>query len=127
MTIFARGSFRQEFPHEIKRRAESDKIRAKYPHRIPIILEQAHATDFPLKNNMKRKFLVPGELTVGQFLYTVRRRLELPASIAIFLFTYTGERSKMHPTAQLLAQVDAEHRDADGFLYMVYAGESTFG
>ena len=128
MTIYAQGSFKHENPNALKRRAESDKIRTKYPDRIPIILEQAASTDFPLSDNMRRKFLVPGELTVGQFLYTVRKRLQLASSVSVFLSTTTAERTVMHPTARLLGQVDAENRDAeDGFLYMVYCGENTFG
>ncbi len=127
MTIFAQGSFKRENANNVKRRAESDRIRIKYPDRLPIILEQAASKDFPLSDNMKRKFLVPGELTVGQFLYTVRKRLDLDASTAVFLSTHKGDRAIMHPTARLLAQVDAENRDEDGFLYMVYCGENTFG
>ena len=127
MSIYESGSFKREFPQEIVRKAESDKIRSKFPSRIPIILEQARATDFPLNDNMRRKFLVPGELTVGQFLYTVRKRLQLPSSVSVFLATQRDDKTIMHPTARLLAQVDAETRDPDGFLYMTYTGENTFG
>ena len=128
MTIYEQGSFKRENPNALKRRAESDKIRTKYPDRLPIILEQASSKDFPLSNDMKRKFLVPGELTVGQFLYTVRKRLKLNAATAVFLSTSKGKRTVMHPTSRLLGQIDDEYRnDEDGFLYMVYCGENTFG
>jgi GABA(A) receptor-associated protein len=31
------------------------------------------------------------------------------------------------PTAALMSQVYKEHKDEDGFLYVTYSGESTFG
>lgn len=34
----------------------------------------------------KKKYLVPSDLTCGQFVYVIRKRLKLPAEKAIFLF-----------------------------------------
>ena len=33
----------------------------------------------------KNKYLVPADLTCGQFIYTIRKRLQMPAEKAIFL------------------------------------------
>ena len=67
-----------------KRVAEAKRIRAKYDDRIPVICERANKTDIP--DIDKKKYLVPSDLTVGQFVYVIRKRIELPPEKAIFLF-----------------------------------------
>lgn len=41
------------------------------------------------------------------------------------LFVFVG--SVLPPTGALLKEVYAQHVDRDGFLYVQYSGESTFG
>ena len=71
----------------------------------------------------KKKYLVPSDLTVGQFMFVIRKRLKLPPEQAIFLFV----NGTIPPTAALMNQIYDEHRDVDGFLYITYSGENTFG
>ena len=66
------------------RSAESAKIRAKYPERIPVIVQRAAKSQIP--DIDKRKFLVPADLTVAQFMWIIRKRVQLPPEKAIFLF-----------------------------------------
>ncbi|KAJ4833723.1 Autophagy- protein 8f [Turnera subulata] len=68
----------------ILRRAEAARIREKYPDRIPVIVEKAERSDIP--NIDKKKYLVPADLTVGQFVYVIRKRIKLSAEKAIFIF-----------------------------------------
>lgn len=124
MPTYSAGSYKQEVDAE-KRAMESQRIRAKYPGRLPIILEQARNCTLSVQDQMKRKFLVPGELTMGQFMYVVRRRLKLPSEKAVFM--YTNKNNTLCPSSQLMAEVDAHYKDDDGFLYLVYSGETTFG
>nr|QAR18130.1 ATG8f3 [Nicotiana benthamiana] len=79
----AKSSFKQEHNLE-KRRAEASRIREKYPDRIPVIVEKAEKSDIP--NIDKKKYLVPADLTVGQFVYVIRKRIKLSAEKAIFIF-----------------------------------------
>ncbi|KAK4755076.1 hypothetical protein SAY87_008833 [Trapa incisa] len=78
-----RNSFKLVHPLE-KRQVESARIREKYPDRIPIIVEKAERSDIP--DIDKKKFLVPRDLNVGQFVYVVRKRINLSAEKAIFVF-----------------------------------------
>ncbi|XP_041991379.1 autophagy-related protein 8C-like [Salvia splendens] len=116
----AKGSFKLEHPLE-KRQAESARIREKYPDRIPVIVEKAERSDVP--DIDKKKYLVPADLTVGQFVYVVRKRIKLSAERAIFIFV----KDVLPPTASLLSAIYDEYKDEDGFLYMTYSGENTFG
>jgi GABA(A) receptor-associated protein len=112
--------FTEERPFEV-RVAEASKIRAKYPDRIPVICERADRSDIPEID--KKKYLVPVDLTVGQFVYVIRNRIKLPPEQAVFVFI----NDVMPPTASLMSAIYEEQKSADGFLYITYSGENTFG
>ncbi|KAB5569054.1 hypothetical protein DKX38_002847 [Salix brachista] len=125
-----KSSFKQEHDFE-KRRAEAARIREKYPDRIPVaglalilygfdmkivgfvdnvIVEKAERSDIP--NIDKKKYLVPADLTVGQFVYVIRKRIKLSAEKAIFIFV-----DNVLPPTDSLAPVVGQCRylgDAEG-------------
>ena len=72
----------------------------------------------------KNKYLVPDDLTIGQLVYVIRRRIKISHEKAIFIFV---NGKVLPPTASLMANVYAEHKNEDGFLYATYSGENTFG
>ncbi|EJT98548.1 light chain 3 [Dacryopinax primogenitus] len=114
------SKFKDEHPFE-KRKAEAERIRQKYPDRIPVICEKEDRSDVPTID--KKKYLVPSDLTVGQFVYVIRKRIKLAPEKAIFIFV-----NDMNPaTSQLMSAVYEEHKDEDNFLYVTYSGENTFG
>ncbi|KAE8965225.1 hypothetical protein PR001_g28797 [Phytophthora rubi] len=94
------GSFKKEHPFE-KRQAESQRIRFKYSDRIPVICEKADRSDIP--DIDKKKYLVPADLTVGQFVYVIRK------------------------LSALMSNIYKKQKDSDGFLYVTNSGENTFG
>lgn len=104
-----------------KRKSEAERIRAKYPDRVPVICEKADRSDIP--DIDKKKYLVPADLTVGQFHYVIRKRIKLAPEKALFLFC----SNSIPPNAALMSTVYEEQKDEDGFLYIQYSGESTFG
>jgi GABA(A) receptor-associated protein len=104
-----------------KRKEEANRIRLKYVDRIPVISERAEKTDIP--DIDKKKYLVPHDLSLGQFVFVIRKRIKLPADQALFIFI----NNTMPPAAALMSQVYKDHADSDGFLYLTYSGESTFG
>ena len=57
---------------------------ARYPDRIPVICEKEPRSDIPPVD--KRKYLIPMDLTVGQFVYVIRKRISIPPEKAIFIF-----------------------------------------
>ncbi|CAL9052376.1 unnamed protein product [Musa banksii] len=116
----AKSYFKLEHPLE-RRQAEAARIREKYPDRIPVIVEKAERSDIP--DIDKKKYLVPADLTVGQFVYVVRKRIKLSAEKAIFIFV----KNSLPPTAAMMSAIYEENKDEDGFLYMTYSGENTFG
>nr|AAR88761.1 microtubule-associated protein [Hevea brasiliensis] len=109
----SKSYFKQE--HDLdKRRAEAARIREKYPDRIPVIVEKAERSDIP--NIDKKKYLVPADLTVGQFVYVIRKRIKLSAEKAIFIFV----DNVLPSTGAIMSAIYEEKKDEDGFLYVTY-------
>jgi GABA(A) receptor-associated protein len=104
------------------RRLESNRIKEKYPDRVPIICERGFGADIPILD--RKKYLVPGDLNIANFLYIIRKRMELSPDKALFLFC---NDSCLLPTSSNISLAYEEHKDDDGFLYITYNGESTFG
>jgi GABA(A) receptor-associated protein len=113
-------SFRQDHDFE-KRKAEALRIREKYSDRVPVIVEKSEKSDIP--NIDKKKYLVPADLTVGQFVYVIRKRIQLSAEKAIFIFV----DNVLPPTGAMMSTIYDENKEEDGFLYVTYSGENTFG
>lgn len=104
-----------------KRKAEFDRIRSKYPDRIPVIAERADKSNIPQID--KKKYLVPADLSMGQFIYVIRKRIKLPPEQAIFIFI----NNQLPPACALMSQIYKEYADEDGCLYLYYSGENTMG
>ena len=105
-----------------RRQEEAISIKQKYPERVPIICERASRNpDVPLIP--KCKFLAPAHMTLGQFIYIIRRNLVLSPEKALFLFV----SNSLPTTHTLMRELYADFADEDGFLYIKYSGESVFG
>lgn len=101
-----------------ERKKESLKILRKYQRRIPIIVK--------LGPNMvldKYKYIVPKELTIGQFIYVLRKRMKLPPEKAMFIFI----NGTLPLTSAFIESIYNKHMEEDGFLYFHLCGENTFG
>ena len=104
-----------------QRKIESGRLMDKYDNRVPVIVTKSEKSK--IQDIDKRKFLVPTDQTVGQMVYVIRNRIKLAPEKAMFVFV----DNLLPPTAALLAEVYANHKDPDGFLYITYSGENCFG
>ena len=115
-----KSNFHNEFTFE-KRKTEASRILIKYPDRIPVIVQLLENSNF--HDIKKNKYLVPSYITIGQFLYIIRKQIILEPEQAIFIFV----NNTILPTSSLLSQVYKEHKEMDGFLYFFYDSENCFG
>jgi GABA(A) receptor-associated protein len=65
------------------------------------------------------------DLTLGQFIYVFRKRLDIAPHQAVFFSV--GGQVLGASQGVTMGQLDKENRDEDGFLYLTYQFESTFG
>jgi GABA(A) receptor-associated protein len=112
--------FKDEFSLD-DRCSEAIKIMKKYPSRIPIIVEKNDKCSF--EDIDKRKYLVPKDLNMNQFTFIIRKRIKLDSSQAIFLMI----NNSLCPSNTNIGEIYEDNHDEDGFLYITYSSENTFG
>ena len=105
------------------RRGESRKIMEKYPDRVAIIVEKLN-NKTTLPDLDKSKYLVPHDITSAQFIFIIRKRLKLNSIEAIYIST---DDYKIIGGQKLISQIYQTYKDDDGFLYLKYTQENTFG
>ena len=95
----------------------------KYPDRIPVcVYKNKGATNTP--DIDKEKYLVPYDLTVGQFLYVIRKRIKLKPEEALYIY-FDGN---LVNTSVTIKEIYTMYKDKeDDMLYAVYSTENTFG
>lgn len=103
-----------------ERRKESEMMQIRFPDRIPVIVQKKKEEIATID---KRKFMAPNSLSMGQFVFVVRKRLKMNSCEAIFLFV----NNKLITPQETLGQVYSQYRDDDGFLYITYDFENAFG
>ena len=103
------------------RKADSARLLNKYPDRCCIIVGKNDTSD--ITDLSKHKFLVPRGLTMSQFQYVIRKKIQCTSEQAIFMFI----NNKMLPITLLVGNVFDENKCEDGYLYIRYSGENTFG
>lgn len=105
-----------------QRLKESSKVIEKFPDRIPVICERdSNSTNVPLLT--KKKFLIPKELSLAQFIFVIRKNIKLSKEKALFIFI----NNILPPVTLDINSVYIQHKDKDNFLYIKYSGENTFG
>jgi len=100
---------------------ECSRILNKYPDRIPIIV--CKDKNCSLLDIDKQKYLVPQDMSLGQFMYVIRKRIRLQPNEALFVLV----NNSLIPSNKSLQEIYESNKDTDGFLYIVYSSENTFG
>lgn len=114
------SSYKKTTPFET-RCNETTKIIQKYPDRVPIYIENDKNCRFKIS---KHKFLVPIDLTFGQFLMIVRQHIDVNPNEALFIFI---GNSNFVALGTYIGTVYRKFKDEDGYLYIRYKNENTFG
>ena len=106
-----------------KRKEESTRIMEKYPNRLPIIV-QKDKNSKNLPDIDKSKFLAPHDSSLGQFMYIIRKRINLNENETFFLFI---NDNVLVNTSEHMQDIYEKSKDEDGFLYITYCSENVFG
>tara|TARA_B100001059_G_C17828065_1_gene582770 strand:- start:794 stop:1138 length:345 start_codon:yes stop_codon:yes gene_type:complete len=100
---------------------ECNRILTKFTQRIPVICEKHKKCK--LIDIDKKKYLIPIDFSIGQFIYVIRKRLRLSPDKAIFLFI----NGTIPSSSSAMIHIYDINKDSDGFLYITYDDENVFG
>ena len=116
-----------------ERKSETLKIKDKYSDKIPVIVTKDPSSQ--LNNISKEKYLVPFDMTIGQFMSIVRQKtsIGIEQAINIFLIDYNNN-SILAPTSASFESLyvqyvekEINNKNYDGYIYLIYTGENVFG
>ena len=93
----------------------------QFRNRCCIIVGKSDDADLP--DLEKHKFLVPRGLTMSQFQYVIRKKIRCRPEQGIYMFI----NKKLVPITQTVGHIFHENKADDGYLYIRYTGENTFG
>ena len=113
--------FKNKYPFK-QRKIDCAQILLKYPDRIPIICEK-HPYSRSAPDIDKHKYLVGFDLTIGQFISVIRKRMSLKPEIGLYIFI----NGTIPSNSSLIQSLFLDYNDDDGFLYVYYDIENTFG
>lgn len=114
------SNFKTSFSYK-DRINESTNIRIKYPDSVPVICEKGIGKNNPDIN--KKKYLVPMDITIGNFLVEIKKRMKLQPYEALFLMI----NGSIPPTSSNFRDLYYKYKDVDGYLYITYTKENVFG
>ncbi len=124
--IIMEFAFQKEMPDASKRKIESNKIREKHPDRVPTICEKKDTDKIDQLD--KTRFLVPMDQTLTQFSSNIRKRINLDKSKALNLLIQGTDKKQFAESGEkLMSELYEKYKNPDGFLYIIYTGEITWG
>ena len=110
--------------------SECNRINSKYIDRIPIIVDYNKEL---IPFNLKRKFLVPYEVSASYLLSIIRNKCKIYSKKALFMFC----NNKLLSSGTMMYEIyenyknemikDEDFRKGDKFLYIKITTEITFG
>jgi len=104
-----------------ERICESTKVKLSHPTHICAIIEKSKNSQ--LKEIDTRKFLIPKTTKFIDVIYIIRKKINLSQTDAIYMFI-----NDIIPSPnENIETIYNKYQNQDGFLYIKYDSENTFG
>jgi len=118
------------------RKRQSQRLKCKYPTRIPVIVQPLPNSS--VKQIRQSRFLVPHDSSAGMFEVCLRKHIiGQGAEFALYYFVDISKKEFTHisenkmfiliPPVELMGTLYKQFEKPDGFLYLYYDEEHTFG
>ena len=99
-------------------------LRSKFPDKIPVIIDKL-TNESP--NITKNKFLANKDDPLYFFQTNIRQYVSINQNEAIFLFLVNEHYQEIPVMTTLMKELYKKYKHDDGFLYIGYCVENTFG
>lgn len=117
------GCYKNKFTLE-ERKSIAEKVIARYPCKVPVIIEYANSFPDEYKQLSKQRYLVPKDHTVGMFMFIVRKQVLLSPNKALYFLV---DNKSLIKITDIMSSVYDTYKNDDKCLYIQIAIESTFG
>jgi GABA(A) receptor-associated protein len=115
--------YKLDNPNSQSRREECQRILDEFPEKIPVICEKDIRSSIP--HCPKNKFLVEIDLPFCKFQEMLRFKIQLTKESSLFILV--GGKYSVS-TDMLMGDIYKKYKDEeDGFLYIIYSSELTWG
>lgn len=95
-----------------------EEVLRKYPDRVPVIIDEQ--SDFTID---RKKYLIPREMTLGNFSAYIRKQIHLEKSEAMFILI----NGVLPPISSTIETLYIMHVKEDRLLHIILKKENTFG
>ena len=102
---------------------QSSILLNKHPDRIPVIIEN----NSNFGENFNKKYLLPKDLQFASFFNIIKTKIKLDRKQAIFMFVKNGDNYVLIPVSETINSIYNSYKNDDGFLYIKFGIENTFG
>ncbi len=103
-----------------QRVTEFNRLKKYHPDKIPILIRKYNESTTSID---KYKYISGEDITMGIFIGTIRKRINLPAEKALFFLV----NNTLLSPSQTIGEIYNKKKSDDGFLRMTYSEENTFG
>ena len=114
-----------------ERRQNVFNITNKYPDMCPVYITRASTQRYDKKLTLKKyKYLIPKDNQFCQLTQFIRSRLDISYSEGLYFYVVkrnTSQPGTIPPMNMNMGELYNNEKDEDGFLYIVYQTENTFG
>jgi len=100
----------------------SNRLMTKYPDRVPVIIEKSDHITLP-----NYKYLLPKDINASTFMSIIKTKINIAAKQALFTFIKSNDDYVLIPMNETMSEIYKMYRQPDGFLYMRFGIENTFG
>jgi GABA(A) receptor-associated protein len=97
------------------------KIVQRYPNRIPVFIDKSSKSN--LESLKKNKYLVNSNMTLGEYMFYIRKEINLSSSKALFFYF----NNNLESCSNTMGALFKKHKNKDYVLVIVYDTENTFG
>ena len=104
-----------------ERKKTSSYLMQKNENCIPIIFEKGY--NHQTIQFKKSKFIVSFYITIGQLIFIIRNYCSIEPFVSLFLFI----NGSIPSNSSMMIDIYNREKDEDGFLYIKYFTENTFG